>query len=207
MRVRTRGSYPHLLPRCRQRCSGAGHKHLSARPTYPISSTRVRRIGLRSLWLLDRRERERRPRGGDDERLARARVGNETRSREINEWINEWTDAPNDGSDPLEASRYLCGCSDSACESMIRLTRVQYEEVRAHGTHFVIAPQPKAPISTCSSLSASGSRSSGSSLGFPASSRWRPILEGRGRHHDEDRPLRPHDPELKPMHIVAVRIC
>lgn len=72
-------------------------------------------------------------------------VGNETRSREINEWINEWTDAPNDGSDALEASRYLCECSDGACESMIGLTRLEYEEVRAHGTHFVIAPDHESP--------------------------------------------------------------
>jgi hypothetical protein len=67
-------------------------------------------------------------------------VLNETRSREINEWIEdsnlsaEGTGAP-----------FVCECSDSACTSTIVLTPVEYEEVRSDGTHFAIATDHESP--------------------------------------------------------------
>jgi len=68
-------------------------------------------------------------------------VGNETSSREINEWIDEsaW------GSSAEGTHSYICECSDGACKATIALTHVEYEEVRAHGTHFAIARDHESP--------------------------------------------------------------
>jgi hypothetical protein len=68
-------------------------------------------------------------------------VGNETSSREINEWIDESaSNADSGGTHP-----YVCECSDGACKSTIALTHVEYEEVRAYGTHFAIARDHESP--------------------------------------------------------------
>lgn len=74
-----------------------------------------------------------------------AEVANETRSREINEWVKDWNKAPPNGSDSARASPYLCECSDGSCRSTIRLTHDEYEEVRAHGAHFAIARDHESP--------------------------------------------------------------
>lgn len=68
-------------------------------------------------------------------------VGYETRSREINEWIDE----SNEGIDTAAMKPYVCECSDDACGSMIHLTHGEYEEVRAFGTHFAIALDHESP--------------------------------------------------------------
>jgi hypothetical protein len=68
-------------------------------------------------------------------------VMNETRSREINEWIDESTGSSGAG----VASSYVCECSDGGCTSRITLTHVEYEEIRAHGTHFAIATDHESP--------------------------------------------------------------
>lgn len=65
-------------------------------------------------------------------------VGNETSSREINEWIAEL----GEGAPTLA---YVCECSDGACHATIALTHVEYEEVRAHGTHFALARDHESP--------------------------------------------------------------
>lgn len=68
-------------------------------------------------------------------------VGNETRAREINEWIHEANqDREGGGSDP-----FVCECSDGSCSETITLTHVEYEEVRAHGTYFAIARDHESP--------------------------------------------------------------
>ena len=67
-------------------------------------------------------------------------VGNETRSREINEWIDESNEVAG-----AKHAPYVCECSDDACGSMIDLSHVEYEEVRAHGTHFAIALDHESP--------------------------------------------------------------
>jgi hypothetical protein len=67
-------------------------------------------------------------------------VANETRSREINEWIDESNEAADGNANP-----FVCECSDSACASTIVLTHVEYEEVRSEGTHFAIATNHEAP--------------------------------------------------------------
>jgi hypothetical protein len=68
-------------------------------------------------------------------------VGNETSSREINEWIND----SNEGLDAGAPSSYVCECSDGACTSRISLTHLEYEEVRADGSFFAIATDHESP--------------------------------------------------------------
>jgi len=68
-------------------------------------------------------------------------VGNETSSREINEWIDESAWSPDTG----DTHPYVCECSDGACKATIALTHVEYEEVRAYGTHFAIARDHESP--------------------------------------------------------------
>lgn len=67
-------------------------------------------------------------------------VRNETRSREINEWIDESNEHSG-----LPADPFVCECSESSCPSTITLTHVEYEEVRAHATHFAIATDHESP--------------------------------------------------------------
>jgi hypothetical protein len=66
----------------------------------------------------------------------RQEVENETRSREINEWIEARNDERDvDGLlDP-----FVCECGDSGCAEPINLTRLEYEAVRAEPTHFALA--------------------------------------------------------------------
>ena len=68
-------------------------------------------------------------------------VRNQTRSRDMNEWIDE----SNEGADGGPLSTYVCECSDGACRSRITLTHLEYEEVRADGTWFAIATNHESP--------------------------------------------------------------
>lgn len=68
-------------------------------------------------------------------------VDNETRSREINEWIDE----SNESSHGRVMDPYVCECSDGSCTATISLTHIEYEEVRADGTHFAIATDHESP--------------------------------------------------------------
>jgi hypothetical protein len=67
-------------------------------------------------------------------------VQNETRSREINEWIDEANESSGDPADP-----FVCECSDGSCPATITLTHLEYEEVRAYATHFAIATDHESP--------------------------------------------------------------
>lgn len=67
-------------------------------------------------------------------------VVNETRSREINEWIDESNQSSVGVADP-----FVCECSDETCTSTISLTHLEYEEVRGDGTHFAIATHHESP--------------------------------------------------------------
>jgi hypothetical protein len=67
-------------------------------------------------------------------------VENETRSRDINERIDESNESEAGTTEP-----FVCECSDGTCTSLIDLTHVEYEEVRAHGTHFAIATDHESP--------------------------------------------------------------
>jgi hypothetical protein len=68
-------------------------------------------------------------------------VGNETRSRDINEWIED----ANDSNDEVEGGSFVCECSDDDCRSTISLTHEEYEEVRAYATRFAIALNHETP--------------------------------------------------------------
>ena len=68
---------------------------------------------------------------------------NETVSREM----NEWTEEDNDTRLGLDRSidTYLCECSDPRCTEPIRLTRPEYESVRAVAVRFAIALKHENP--------------------------------------------------------------
>jgi hypothetical protein len=63
-------------------------------------------------------------------------VRNEVRSRDRNEWIES---ATMDVEGPRVIEEYVCECSDATCATVLALTRAEYEDVRAVGTHFAIA--------------------------------------------------------------------
>lgn len=63
-------------------------------------------------------------------------VGYELRSRDRNEWIEHAND---EFGDDHPSDRYVCECSFPGCASLLELTRVEYERIRAVGTHFAIA--------------------------------------------------------------------
>ncbi len=58
---------------------------------------------------------------------------------------NEWIDESTWSSDTGGTRPYVCECSDGACKATIVLTHAEYEEVRAHGTHFAIARDHESP--------------------------------------------------------------
>ena len=62
---------------------------------------------------------------------------NQTIFREMNEWTEEGNDALL-GLGP-RIDTYLCECSDRRCTDPIRLTRIEYEAVRAEPVRFAIA--------------------------------------------------------------------
>jgi hypothetical protein len=62
---------------------------------------------------------------------------NETVFREMNEWTEESNDAR--PGPHHEMAAYLCECSDQRCTDPIRLTRPEYEAIRAVPIRFAIA--------------------------------------------------------------------
>ena len=62
---------------------------------------------------------------------------NQTIFREMNEWTKDAADSRSDPIPLMEA--YLCECSDRRCTEPIRLSREEYESIRAEGTRFAIA--------------------------------------------------------------------
>ena len=62
---------------------------------------------------------------------------NQTIFREMNEWTKDAADSSSDPIPLMEA--YLCECSDRRCTEPIRLSREEYESIRAEGTRFAIA--------------------------------------------------------------------
>jgi hypothetical protein len=106
---------------------------------HPSGSARVMRI--RSGWD----EQASAPQAGFQARSAgrgatmdwhEQEVMNELDARRRNEWIV----GANDSFGANEArDDYVCECSDSACATLVNLSRDEYESVRRFGTHFVIA--------------------------------------------------------------------
>jgi hypothetical protein len=71
-----------------------------------------------------------------EDRGARA-ARNQSLFREINERVKQL----NDGfSMVLPVGEWICECADDTCVERIALSAEAYEEVRANGTHFIVAP-------------------------------------------------------------------
>ena len=68
---------------------------------------------------------------------------NQTIFREMNEWTMEERGV-REGNEPT-MDTYLCECGDERCTAPIRLTRVEYEAVRAYPTRFALAPNHENP--------------------------------------------------------------
>ena len=68
----------------------------------------------------------------------REEVRTEVRSRTRNEWIETTKDAFGE-TDEAGMATFACECSFRGCESLIQLTRAEYEFVREHGGYFAIA--------------------------------------------------------------------
>ena len=78
---------------------------------------------------------------------------NEARFRTQNEWV-ETT-----GSEPGALFAFVCECGDGECGRSIRLTRAEYEFVRATSNRFAIAvdhenPESEVVISECERFAA-----------------------------------------------------
>src|SRR5579862_9187276 len=71
--------------------------------------------------------------GGDEERLAK----NEVLFRAVNESIEQQALRFGGIEDEYE---FVCECSAAECVERVTLTLRQYEQVRAEGTRFVLAP-------------------------------------------------------------------
>lgn len=69
---------------------------------------------------------------GREERVAR----NEALFREVNEHIRD----VNERLPPAEETDFLCECGDRACTEPIRLTLLEYEQIRSESTQFAIVP-------------------------------------------------------------------
>jgi hypothetical protein len=73
-----------------------------------------------------------------EERVAR----NETLFREVNERIKD----VNEGADDtVSTTEFLCECGDPDCIEPVRLTQVEYEQVRRNPKHFAILPDHADP--------------------------------------------------------------
>jgi hypothetical protein len=67
-----------------------------------------------------------------EERLAK----NESLFRSLNENINELAQHLGGG----QAFEFICECSTTGCFERLSLTLEEYEQIRADGTHFLLAP-------------------------------------------------------------------
>jgi hypothetical protein len=68
---------------------------------------------------------------------------NQTVFREMNEWTEEDSDAM--GGPDRAMDTYLCECEDARCTEPIRLTRTEYERIRAFPTRFALAVNHENP--------------------------------------------------------------
>ena len=71
----------------------------------------------------------------------------EARNETVFREMNEWTEEENDARFGLERviDIYLCECSDRRCTDPIRMTRKEYEAIRAEPIRFAIAVDHENP--------------------------------------------------------------
>ena len=77
-------------------------------------------------------------------RVRNSEARHQTLTRAFNEWIKGANESmgPHVGTDP-----FRCECGDRRCADLIRLTRMEYERVRAHPTRFAVAHNHENPES------------------------------------------------------------
>ena len=71
------------------------------------------------------------------DRSAKQRAENEATFREANETLEDKAAELGYGD---ERTPYLCECQNDRCTELIRLSRAEYERVRAHPRRFVVTP-------------------------------------------------------------------
>jgi hypothetical protein len=72
-------------------------------------------------------------------------AANESLFRSVNERIEQLAEGPFQSSPGEGASAvdFVCECADPACAERIALTIAEYEQIRAAGNRFVVAPAPE----------------------------------------------------------------
>lgn len=73
--------------------------------------------------------------GFDESAQAQRVAANDARFREANENISRIAEEAS-----VERIPFLCECANMGCQALVRLTRVEYEHIRASGTTFLNAP-------------------------------------------------------------------
>ena len=77
--------------------------------------------------------------GGDEERAARL-ARNQALYREVNERV----EAINEAFDNLvPLGDWICECANPECVQLLSLTHEEYEQLRADGTRFAVAPNDR----------------------------------------------------------------
>ena len=74
--------------------------------------------------------------GDDAERIGKT----ESVFRDVNERIAETADAVG-----LDGAEFLCECADPMCTERLEVDLAEYERVREHATHFILAPGHELP--------------------------------------------------------------
>jgi len=67
----------------------------------------------------------------------RAKARNESFFREVNDRIEAVSETIPAREPTME---FLCECDDLQCQETLRVTRAEYENVRAEPTHFIVRP-------------------------------------------------------------------
>jgi hypothetical protein len=67
-------------------------------------------------------------------------AANQALFREVNERIEAVNDSLSVGTDLDADIEFFCECGAAGCASTIRLTRDEYEAVRAHARRFIVLP-------------------------------------------------------------------
>jgi hypothetical protein len=79
------------------------------------------------------------------ERRQQRLAANESLFRSVNERIEELAEGPFQGSPEAGARAwdFVCECADPTCSERVALTIAEYEQIRAVGNRFVVAPAPE----------------------------------------------------------------
>jgi hypothetical protein len=67
---------------------------------------------------------------------------------------NEWIDGASQSFGVREMTAFVCECGDRDCTTPIEMTKLEYESVRSHSTHFALAlnhenPEMETVVTEC----------------------------------------------------------